>query len=76
MVVVGGGGGGAIVLDLWHHVFTEGHNQAIHDRELKEEPEVGMRQLIIMDMLIVFKYSLFGIWDKNCLLAGRLKNDS
>ena len=39
----------------------EGHNQAIHDRELKEEPEVGMRQLIIMDMLIVFKYSLFGI---------------
>ena len=43
---------GAIVLDLWHHVFTEGHNQAIHGRELKEEPEVGMCQLhvIIMDM--------------------------
>ena len=42
------------MLDLGHHVFTEGHNQAIHDRELKEEPELGMCQLIILDVLTVF----------------------
>ena len=64
------------MLDLWHHVFTGGHNQAIHDHELKEEPEVGMCELIVMDMLIAFKYSLFGIFNKNCFQAGWLKNDS
>ena len=36
------------VLDLGHHVFAEGHNHAIYDRELKEEPNVGMCQLIIL----------------------------